>query len=76
MAAKTQLSNVTIALSVLSASGGDAFYDWWRHGRIDWIGVAEFALGWGIAAVAIRWIGKLWQARTQRQDGRRLTHQE
>jgi len=65
----------TAIYSILGGSAGDAIYRWRVHGTVDWIAVLEFALGWGVATVALLWIGRWWQNRTQRQQGRELTHQ-
>jgi hypothetical protein len=39
--------------STLGAATGDAVYGWWRHGKVDWVGSLEFALGWGIGTIAL-----------------------
>lgn len=43
----------TVLISCLAAAAGDALYRWWRHGALDWLAVAEFALGWALAALVI-----------------------
>jgi uncharacterized membrane protein YfcA len=55
----------TSALSCLGAMAGNASYHWWRHGATDWIGVAEFGLGWVAAGAGISLLVKMKDKRQQ-----------
>jgi hypothetical protein len=76
MAAMARTSVRTAIYSILAGSSGDAIYRWRVHGTIDWIAVLEFALGWGVATVALLWIGRWWQNRMQRTEIGPLAQQD
>jgi len=76
MAATARASIITAICSMLAAAAGNAAYGWWRHGRVDWVGVLEFALAWYVSTLALQRIGKWWQKRKLRQTERSLVSQE
>jgi hypothetical protein len=76
MAAAAKTSIRTAIYSTLGGSAGNAIYRWRVHGTVDWIGVLEFALGWGVGTVAILSIERWWRNRAQRKEIGSLAEQD